>query len=187
MTRLGAVALALALAAIACGGAPTPGPGPTTAPRNRATGTAPIERWRCPAGADLAVDLDGDGVVDRIRLAPAADAVSCLEVHPSTGPILLCGDAERRFLPMLGVHHGQAFERGVYRCDPQGATIRAVTPPPPPARPIDPTAIPTGRTFELVMLGEAAPTRTALWLDRGGGAAAITWHDGRWVWVDLGL
>lgn len=167
-------AVALMVAA-ACGGAERGDRG--VANRGGVPGP-PAGAWACPAGDEVAVDLDGDGRDDLVRLAPSAAAVTCLEVHASTAPPLACDAASPPQLELLERDDGRYQSIGVTACDPMGAQVWTIVAPPPGA-PVPPRS-------KAALLAEAAPTGTALWLDGGDASAALTWHDRRWTWVAIG-
>jgi hypothetical protein len=135
--------------------------------------------WTCPAGDEVAVDLDGDGADDQVRMAPGAADVTCLEVHATTAPTLVCDAARPPALDQLERADGRYQSTGTAPCDPMGARVRPIVAAPPDA--------PVAPRSPIALLAEAAPTGTALWLDGGDASAAITWHDGRWTWIAVGF
>ncbi|MBK9034713.1 MAG: hypothetical protein IPL61_26185 [Myxococcales bacterium] len=166
-------ALAVGPLVAACGG----GSAPTTIGNRAPTAAPPGAAWVCPAGADLEVDLDGDGRVDRVRLAPAADTVACLEIHATAAPTLVCRAMPPTTIDQVELIDGHAEAVGVAACDPMGVPVRLVTAADPARGPI--------RRRPLELLGDAAPAGVALWLAGPDATAAIAWRD-RWVWIDLG-
>lgn len=143
-------------------------------------GAAPAPAtWTCPPGAALALDLDGDGRDDEVRLAPDAAAVTCLEIHATTAPPLRCDATSPATLDQLESEDGRYGSSGTTGCDPMGARVRPIV--------AAAGSAPAPRRSELALLGEAAPTGTALWLDGGDASAAITWHGGRWAWIAVGF
>jgi len=133
--------------------------------------------WRCPDGEELEVDLDGDGRVDQVRLAPSAEAVDCLEIHATTAPPLTCRTDAPPSIDQVDVADGKGTVVGKVACDPMGVPVRV-------APYVDPDR---GRVRrgEIESLGDAVPTGTALWLQGGDATAAIAWRGG-WVWIDVG-
>jgi len=135
--------------------------------------------WTCPAGDEVAVDLDGDGAADQVRLAPGAASATCVEIHATTAPALVCDAARPPALDQVERADGRYQSTGTAPCDPMGASVRPIV-----AAPAD---APVAPRSPIALLAEAAPTGTALWLDGGDASAAITWHDGRWTWIAVGF
>lgn len=158
---------------LACGGG-----GPRSAEVSNRGGTPMEHGWTCPEGDELSVRLDDDELPDRVRLSPSALAVTCLEIHATRAPPLVCAEASPPMLPHVEPSDGKAEELGVAPCDPMGAAVTAFG---------DAAAPPTGRDFFAAMLGDVAPTRTGLRLSGGDATVALVWRKGGWAWVEMGF
>ena len=129
------------------------------------------DAWTCPAGDELEVRLDDDALLDRVRLAPSAQAATCLEIHATRTAPLVCSEVSPPRITQVETSYGAPPEVvGEIACDPMGVHVTAFS----------------GDRL-AVMLGEAAPTRTGLRLSGGDATAVLVWREGRWTWIALGF
>lgn len=157
-------ALTLVLAAVACGG----GSARSADVGNR--GRIEVDAWTCPAGDELEVRLDDDALLDRVRLAPSAQAATCLEIHATRTAPLVCSEVSPPRITQVETSDTKPEVVGEIACDPMGAHV---------------TAFSDDRL--AVMLGDAAPTQTGLRLSGGDATAVLVWRAGRWTWIELGF
>lgn len=158
----------IAVTIAACGGASAP-----PAIDNRAPSAAPAG---CPpGGVELRGDLDGDGTLDTIRITPDAKEVTCLEIHASTAPTLVCGGTSPATIERIEIFESGVVSLGAAPCDPAGVAVDVVGP-----------DLPGARTFRGAINASVAPTGTGLWLDGGDAWEVIVWRDGGWRQVVVG-
>lgn len=110
-----------------------------------------------------------------MRLSPSALAVTCLEIHATRAPPLVCAEASAPMLPHVEPSDGTLEELGVVPCDPMGAAVVSFG------------NLHAERDFFAAAVGGAAPTGTGLRLSGGDAAVVLVWREGQWTWVALGF